>query len=108
MRTALLTLLLVLGCASAQASVEINQADEAQLDSVKGIGPALSSRMLDERRKAPFRDWADLIARVKGMGPVAASRLSREGLTVNGVGFRGTAPAQAERAQPAASAAGNP
>jgi competence protein ComEA len=66
------------------AVVDVNQATEAQLDSVKGIGPGTSRMILDERKKAEFKDWADLIARVKGIADSRAVRLSAEGLRVNG------------------------
>lgn len=83
---------------AAWAGVEVNQATEAQLDGVKGLGPATSGRILLERAQRPFADWPDLIARVKGIGPLAAQRLSTEGVTVNGAAYprpaRHTDPAQ--------------
>jgi competence protein ComEA len=69
---------------TALAAVDVNRADQATLESVKGVGTALSASILDERAKAPFRNWADLLARVKGMGHASAARLSAAGLTVNG------------------------
>lgn len=71
----------------AVAGVEINQATAADLDGVKGIGPATSTRILEARQKGPFTDWNDLIARVKGIGPAGAARLSGEGVTVGGAAF---------------------
>lgn len=76
-------------CATASfAGVDANQASVAELDGIKGIGPAMSSRILDERKKGPFKDWADLMSRVKGVGQASAARLSSEGLTVSGATFR--------------------
>lgn len=83
------------------AGVDVNRADQAGLETVKGIGPALSQRLLDERSKAPFRDWNDLIRRVKGVGPDSAARLSAGGLTVGGAAY----PAAASAPRPAGSAA---
>lgn len=77
---------------SANAVVELTQATEAELDSVRGIGPGLSARLLAERARSPFRDWADLIARVKPMGPAQARRLSDAGLRVNGLPYPAPAP----------------
>jgi competence protein ComEA len=74
---------LLIGSA-ALAAVDVNRADQATLESIKGVGTALSANILDERAKAPFRNWADLLARVKGMGSASAARLSDAGLTVNG------------------------
>ena len=76
--------------AAAFAAVDVNKADQAQLESVKGIGTKLSTRILDERKKAPFKDWNDLIERVEGVGGPSAERLSKEGLTVNGASYEAT------------------
>ena len=51
--------------AAAFAAVDVNQATEADLDGINGIGPGLSQRILAERDKGEFKDWADLIERVK-------------------------------------------
>ncbi|WP_156373304.1 helix-hairpin-helix domain-containing protein [Pseudorhodoferax sp. Leaf267] len=74
----------LLALAGTASALDINQASAAELDSIRGIGPGLSTPMLAERAKAPFKDWADLIARTKGMGPGNAARFSAQGLTVNG------------------------
>lgn len=71
----------------AWAAVEVNQADKATLESIKGIGPSVSVRILDERKKSVFKDWPDLVRRVKGVGEGSATRYSKEGLTVNGASF---------------------
>lgn len=77
------------------AAVDVNTASAAELDSVKGIGPAMSTRIMDERKKAPFKDWPDLIARVKGVGGKNAAKFSTGGLTVNGSGYSGAPAAKA-------------
>jgi competence protein ComEA len=66
------------------AQVDVNKADAAALDSVKGIGPAKSKAILEERSKGEFKDWPDLERRVKGIGEKNAMRLSEAGLLVNG------------------------
>ena len=66
------------------AATDINQANEAELDSIRGFGPPTTARILQERAKAPFADWADLMRRVKGIKQARARQLSNEGLTVNG------------------------
>jgi competence protein ComEA len=79
---------LIAVCATcAFAAADINTADQATLESVKGIGTDLSGRILDERKKAPFSDWADLMRRVKGIGANSAVRFSAAGLTVNGAPY---------------------
>ena len=87
MRTWLITCILLLAGLAAQAAMDVNQADEAELDSIKGIGPALSGRILAERKKGAFKDWADLMVRIKGIRPASAAKFSRQGLTVDGVPF---------------------
>lgn len=81
----------LLYAAAAFAAVDVNKATAADLDGIKGIGPAISTRILDERKKANFKDWNDLIERVKGVGEGTAAKFSAEGLTVNGTSFKGTA-----------------
>lgn len=66
------------------AQVDVNKADQASLDGVKGVGPKMSKSILDERKKGEFKDWADFESRVKGVGEKNAIRLSDAGLTVNG------------------------
>lgn len=83
------------------AATDVNKADQAQLESVKGIGPSMSNRLLEARKTAPFKDWNDLIDRVQGIGPAKAGKLSAEGLTVNGAVYAAGA-APAEKAKPAA------
>ena len=69
----------------ALAQVDVNKADQAALDGVKGVGPKMSKAILDERKKGgEFKDWTDLEGRVKGVGEKNAIRLSDAGLTVNG------------------------
>jgi len=88
----LLLAVLALFAAAAFAAVDVNKADQAALETIKGIGPAISGKIIDERKKSPFNDWADLVGRVQGIGEGNAAKFSAEGLTVNGVAFR-TAPA---------------
>jgi len=68
----------------AWAQVDVNKADEAALDSIRGLGPAKTKAILEERKKGEFKDWADLEQRVKGIGEKSALKLSQAGLQVNG------------------------
>jgi len=99
----LLAVLLAFFAAAAFAAVDVNKADQAALDSVKGIGPAIAGKIIDERKKGAFKDWTDFIDRVKGVGEGNAAKFSAEGLTVNGASFNGAAPA-AKKADKAAKA----
>lgn len=74
--------------AGAAAAVDVNLASEAELESVKGIGPSLSTLIIVERRNGPFKSWVDFRRRVRGVGDAAAARLSQAGLTVDGKAYR--------------------
>ena len=84
-RAALIFCLVLTGGASA---IEVNTANQAQLEMVKGVGTRLSEQILVERtERGPFKDWADLTSRVKGLRAAKAAQLSSAGLTVNGAGI---------------------
>ncbi len=79
------------------AAVDVNKATAAELDGIKGIGPGISGKILDERKKGAFKDWTDLVTRVNGVGETNAAKFSAEGMTVNGQGFKGVAAAPAKK-----------
>ncbi len=85
----LLALFAALSIASAFAAVDVNQASEAELDGIKGIGPATTRLIIAERDKAQFKGWDDFIKRVKGMGGKNAIKYSANGLTVGGAPYTG-------------------
>ena len=68
-------------------ALELNQATEAELDSLKGMGPALNRRVRAARTEQMFRDWADLQQRVSGIGGAKARTFSEQGLTIQGQAF---------------------
>ncbi|MDB5838635.1 MAG: uptake protein [Herminiimonas sp.] len=85
---------------TAFAEVDINKADQAALNGIRGIGPSTSKAMLEERKKGGnFKDWADLEERVKGVGDKSAIRLSQAGLTVDGKARPNTPAAPASAAK---------
>jgi competence protein ComEA len=92
--------LAVLLAATAFAAVDANKGTQAELEAVKGIGPAISANIIDERKKSEFKDWTDLVTRVKGVGDRSAANFSAAGLTVNGKGYPG-APVAATTTSPA-------
>jgi competence protein ComEA len=92
----ILAVLVMLYAAASFAAVDVNKATAAELDSVKGIGPGISSKIVDERKKGSFKDWQDFIDRVKGIGEGNAAKFSAEGLTVNGSSFKGAVAAKKE------------
>jgi len=72
---------------NAFAAVDVNQANQAELEGIKGIGPSLSTKIIDARKTAAFKDWNDMVERVAGVGPASAARLSQAGLTVGGSAY---------------------
>lgn len=83
-KLALLFAALVLSMSAAfAATVEVNTADQATLETLKGIGPVISKAIIDERAKAPFKDADDLANRVKGLGVKSVTKLEAQGLTIN-------------------------
>jgi len=77
------------------ADIEINKADLAGLDGVKGIGPSLAKNIIEERKKGDFKDWPDFEKRVKGVKEKKALKLSDAGLRINGQALGKSAPAPA-------------
>ena len=94
-----LALALGLPASAAQRTIDLNQANQAELEMVKGIGPQLSERILAERTQARFESWTDFIARMKGIGPSHAARLSAAGLRVGGQAYAGSGEAPREPAK---------
>ncbi len=92
----LLAVMAMLFAMSAFAAVDVNKATAAELDGIKGIGPAISGKILDERKKGNFKDWNDFIDRTKGVGDGNAAKFSAEGLTVNGAAFAGAPMAKSD------------
>jgi competence protein ComEA len=92
----LLLVLCAFYAALSMAAVDVNKATHADLTEVKGIGPATATRIMDARKQGPFKNWDDLIVRVKGIADASATKLSAGGLTVNGQAYKGTSPPAAK------------
>ncbi len=94
--------LAVLGMTPAHAEVDVNNADEAALTSVKGIGPSTAKRILDDRSKhGAFKDAADLADRVPGVGPKSVANMQEAGLTFGKTATAAPAAAARKDAKPA-------
>ena len=72
---------------NAFAAVDVNRANQAELETIKGIGPGLSTKILAARKTSEFKNWADMVERVGGVGRGNAARFSQAGLTVAGNTF---------------------
>jgi competence protein ComEA len=97
----ILTTTALLFSLSSFAAIDVNKANAAELDGIKGIGPSLSGKILKERNKGNFKDWPDLMHRVSGMGEKSSAKFSEQGLTVNGAGFEGGAITDPAKTKPA-------
>jgi competence protein ComEA len=86
----------VLMAPMAWSQVDLNKATEIELDGLKGLGPTITRQVMDERQKAPFRDWPDVMKRVKGIGPKKAASLSEQGIRVQGQTY-GQAPSTPQK-----------
>lgn len=106
LRTLLTCLALALSL-GATAAPDVNQASAAELEAVKGIGPAMSAKITTARQQGPFKNWADLVERVSGLGPANAARLSQAGLTVAGAAYSAAAEPPAKPARDKKPAAAN-
>jgi competence protein ComEA len=108
----LIATLLAAFALNAFAAADANQASRAELETVKGIGPGLSGKIIKARETGPFKNWGDLVERVGGIGTGNAGKLSQAGLTVAGAAYdnAATAPAKATKTAKSAQAAkeGNP
>jgi competence protein ComEA len=93
--------LLALFAVACWAAVDVNTATVADLDSIKGIGPSTSGKVLEARKASPFKNWADLVQRVPGIGDKRAIKLSAEGLTVNGEAYKPGSTASPTEKKPA-------
>jgi len=101
----LLAVLVALFAVAAFAAVDVNKATQAELEAVKGIGPGIAGKILDERKKGSFKDWTDFVERVKGVGEGNAAKFSAEGMTVGGASYKGVAATAKKDDKPAAKAA---
>ena len=64
---------------TAWASVDVNTADHAGLETLSGIGPKRSKAIIEERTKnGPYKDAADFRSRVSGIGDKTLAKLENE------------------------------
>ncbi len=88
---------------NAFAAADANRASQAELETVKGIGPGLSGKIVKARETGQFKNWGDLVERVGGIGVGNAAKLSQGGLSVAGSAYDGSATAAAKATKTAKS-----
>src|SRR5438067_4795686 len=103
MKKLLLSLVLSLVSALAFAVVNVNTANQPELESLNGIGPVKAKAIIEDRAKnGPFKSVDDL-DRVKGIGKATIEKL-RSDVSVSGptsVSTAATAKKDAAKAAPA-------
>jgi len=62
------------GVSSGSRQIDVNHADQRQLATLPGVGPALAARIIEARQQQPFTSIDDLV-RVRGIGPATVERL---------------------------------
>jgi competence protein ComEA len=73
---------------SSAGAVDANTANRAQLEQLRHVGPPLAEAILVAREKdGAFKDWSDLMARVRGIRDAKALKLSEAGLSVGGAPY---------------------
>jgi len=60
--------------ARTSAPLDLNAVDAKALEQLPGVGPALASRIVEERRERPFDGLEDLV-RVRGIGTATVERI---------------------------------
>lgn len=85
-------------------AVDANLASQADLQSVRGIGPAIAARIVAERERGPYLDLDDLRERVRGIGKANLQRMTAGGLQVSNPAER----AGGEPSHPSGGAARDP
>lgn len=79
---AIAAIALGIGFAGVANALDANTATQAELETIPGVGPALSARIVEARRAQPFTDLDDLKARVRGIGDSNLRRMREAGLAV--------------------------
>jgi competence protein ComEA len=65
------------------ASINPNQASAAELQTIRGIGPSMSARIIAERQKnGPFKSPQDFARRIPGVGPKKLKAFQEAGLQI--------------------------
>jgi competence protein ComEA len=84
MKKFLLALLAIFALSGlAMGAVDLNTANQQQLETVKGIGPTKAKAIIDYRTKnGPFKSAEDL-DKVKGFGPKTINKIAPE-VTISG------------------------
>lgn len=97
----LLVCFLLASLSQAYAAVDVNTASAEALESIKGIGAAKAQAIVAERNaRGPYKNAADLAARVKGLGEKSVAKLQADALVIGPAGAGAVKPAAAKKPAP--------
>jgi competence protein ComEA len=82
----LAALMIALSGGARAATIDVNTASADELESIAGIGPAISARIVQQRGIRPFQDAQDFVQRVRGIGQARMRKLQAQGLMVGNGG----------------------
>lgn len=68
---------------AADPAIDANRATAEQLQTLRGIGPAMATRIIAERERQPFASLDDLARRVRGVGARRLRQWQEAGLLVS-------------------------
>lgn len=72
-----ISILLWLFCQSALAAIDLNTANQSELESLSGIGPSKAEAIIDYRKAHGGFETVDELVKVDGIGPGTLKKFSK-------------------------------